>query len=425
MALAFEKFVALRYLRSKRKEVFISIITVISVLGVGLSVMVLDMVMAVMTGFETALQTKLVDASAHITLRRFGGDIENYESLIDLLESVEGVTGAYPYTYNQAMLTSESGAHGLLIRGVANHPVPVDKLAKMVRSKEAVQDLFTPAEIQITRPDGSEDAVKLPTLIVGRELRDRMNLAQGTPVTLFAPRFTASPQGLVPKLRRFVVIDFYRSGLIEYESGLAYASLKDAQTFFGLGAGVTGIEVSVKDLFQAPAISRKILEKLSNLDVQYYATDWTEQNKPLWDAIQLEKRVYFIVLLLLILVASFSIVSTLVMVVMEKGRDIAVLKSMGATDRSILMIFLTQGTLIGSVGIAVGTVLGYLGCIGLREYGFEIDERVFSLNTVPVQIEPMNMAIIAVAAFIITALAGVYPAYRASRLRPADALRFE
>lgn len=425
MQLSFEPFVALRYLRSKRKEVFISIITIISVIGVALSVMVLDIVLAVMTGFEAELQTKLLDANAHIVVRRYGGDVLNYKEAVEKIRSIEGVTAAFPFTYNQAMITASSGARGILIRGISSDQAAADKLAKTLESGLGVQSLFKHVDFEVSRPDGTSDVVKLPPVIVGKALRDRLGVSDGSAITLFAPSFSAGPQGLVPKLRRFAVLGSYSSGLIEYETGLAYVSLPDAQHFFGMGEAVTGVEVVVKDLFLAPEIARQIVSVLGGEMSPYYATDWTEQNKPLWDAIQLEKRVYFIVLLLLTLVASFSIVSTLVMVVMEKSKDIAVLKSMGASDRAILKIFLIQGAVIGFVGILLGTLFGYLGCVGLREYGFEIDERVFSLDKVPVHIIPENMILVAVAAFLITAAAGIYPAYRASKLKPADALRYE
>ncbi|MCB0325356.1 MAG: ABC transporter permease [Bdellovibrionales bacterium] len=421
----FERYIAFRYLRSKRKEFFISIITVISVLGVAISVVVLDITLAVMTGFERELQAKLVDANAHIVVRRYGGDLVEYREPLAIVRGVAGVRAAYPFTYNQAMISSEHGARGILVRGVSEDQEPLEKLRKFAAPGVEVEDLFAPAESVIARPDGSEDTVKFPPIIVGEALRERMSLDRGDLVTLFAPSFTASPQGLTPKLRRFAVLGHYRSGLVEYESGLAYTSLADAQHFFGMGNAVTGIEVSVGDLFRAPQIAQAILEALGGPRSGLYVTDWTEQNKPLWDAIRLEKRVYFIVLLLLTLVASFSIVSTLVMVVMEKTKDIAILKSMGASDFTVLRIFLLQGATIGAVGVVLGTIMGYLGCIALREYGFKIDERVFSLDTVPVEIVPENMLTVAAAALLITALTGLYPAYRASKLRPADALRFE
>ena len=422
---AFERFVAFRYLRSKRKEVFISIITIISVIGVAISVMVLDIVLAVMTGFEAELRDKLIGANAHVVVRKFGERFENWEEVRDKVLKVPGVTGAFPYTYNQAMLTVPSGARGVLIHGISNLPEAKRKVLQYLEEGTDIEQLFSHPAVQVLRPDGTPDQVKLPPIIVGRELRKRLGIPYDEPVTMFSPELSSSPQGLIPKQRRFLVVGSYSSGLVEYENSLAYASMEDAQSFFGLGSSVTGVEVTVKNLFEAKQIAKQIIEVLGGPESNFYATDWTEPNKPLWDAIRLEKRVYFIVLLLLILVASFSIVSTLVMVVMEKGKDIAILKSMGAKDRAILNIFLIQGSIIGIAGTLLGTLLGVVGCWGLREYGFEIDRNVFSLDRVPVHMIPSNFAAVSVAAFIITTLAGIYPAIRASRLKPAEALRYE
>jgi len=421
----FESFMALRYLRSKRKEVFISIITVISLLGVAVSVMVLNIVLAVMTGFEEELQSKLIDANAHITIKHYQGGLEDYTSIAEDIRSLPGVESVFPYTYSQAMVRSDQGARGLLIRGVDNSSQPIEKLQKTLNDPSIITRLFTRGEIEAERSEGGTATVKLPTIFVGEELSRRMGIFEGSIVTLLSPELSSSPLGLVPRHRRFIVGGVYSSGLVEYESGLAYVSIDEAQEFFALGKTVTGIEVMIKDRTRTQPMIEAIQELLKDSDQGFYLSDWTDQNKPLWDAIQLEKRVYFIVLLLLILVASFSIVSTLVMVVMEKGRDIAILKSMGARDSQILKIFLLQGSLIGFGGVVLGTVLGYLGGLLLRQYGFPIDARVFSLDTVPVHLHASNFLMVALAGFLITSLAGLYPALRASNLSPAEALRFE
>lgn len=425
MASRFEPFVALRYLRSKRKEVFISIITVISVLGVAVSVMVLDIVLAVMTGFEAELQSKLIDANAHLIFREIGGDMEDWEELVSVIEKDPDVVTVVPFTFSQAMISTKGGARGVIIRGVPNRGDARGKLARLLPSERETQRLFTPATTPVERPDGTIDEVVLPPLIVGAAFRDQFGVKEGSTVTVLTPQVTSSPQGLIPRLKRFLVVGTYASGLIEYEKGLAYTSLADAQRFFGLGSKVTGIEVDVTDLMRARKIGERIMRSLGPRAAGIVMTDWTEPNKPLWDAIRLEKRVYFIVLLLLVLVASFSIVSTLVMVVMEKSRDIAILKSMGAADSTVRNIFMLQGSIIGAAGIVLGTILGIAGCFALRRYGFKLDESVFSLKEVPVHMIPANFVTVAVAAFVITVIAGVYPARRAAKLRPADVLRYE
>ena len=426
MSRSYSTFIAMRYLRSKRKEVFISIITIISVLGVAVSVIVLNMTMSVMTGFETMLQTKLIDANAHITVRGYGGNVRNFVELIEQVKHVPGVKSAYPFINSQAMLTSSTGgARGLIIRGISNDPAAREKLKSVIKNDSVIEKLFAPASLEIIRPDGDPDTVLLPPLVVGQALSDALYLTQQNPVTLFSPDMRSSPQGLVPKLRRFGVVGNYKSGLIEYESGLAYLSLQDAQSFFGLGDAVSGVEVNVTNLFEAPKIAAAIATALETSQERLDVTDWTRQNQPLFEAIKLEKKVYFFVLLLLILIASFSIISTLVMLVMEKGKDIAILKTMGATDRGIQRIFLLQGATIGGAGVLLGTILGWFGCVLLKRYGFPLDEKVFSTSVAPVEMQLSNFVLVAISGFVITALAGIYPARRAARLRPADALRFE
>lgn len=422
--MAYEPSIAIRYLRSRRKEVFISIITVISILGVAISVMVLDIVLAVMTGFEGELKSKLIDTSSHVVVKQYGGELNAWQDVRESVLAVKDVVSAEPFTYNQAMLSHNGAAAGLLLEGIAETKAQSKRLGKNL-IEGSIEALFEPGKLSIVRPDGEPDTVLLPTVIVGRALANRQRLRVGDPITLLAPQFSSSPQGLTPKLRRFLVAGIYSSGLVEYENALAFISLDVAQSFFSLGVNVTGLEVMVSDLDKARSISREITGALASHGANYDVTDWSMRNKALYDALNLEKKVYFIVLLLLILVASFSIVSTLVMVVMEKSRDIAILKTMGATDASVSKIFLFQGAIIGFFGTLLGTILGVLGCVLLNEVGWELDESVFALTKVPVYFIPQNFAVVAAASFVITILAGVYPAMRAARLKVADALRFE
>lgn len=421
----FERFIAFRYLRSKRKEVFISIITIISILGVAVSVAVLDVTLAIMTGFEREFREKLIGSNAHILVRQFGSQMSGWPELQAKIEEIPEVLSVFPYSYNQAMLSTDAGAQGVILYGVADNPAAKEKIKEFLEPKDTVDFLFSPPKTEIQRPDGTLDQIELPPLLVGRELVRRLGLRPGEPVTVFSPRMSSSPQGLIPKQRRFLVVGIYHFGFIEYEGGIAYTSLSAAQSFFGLGEAVTGLEVRVRNMDRAKDVALVIREKIGGAESPYYVTDWTEQNKALWQAMKLEKRVYFIVLLLVIFIASFSIVSTLVMMVMEKGKDIAILKSMGAPDGSILRIFLMQGSIIGFLGMLLGSIIGVLGCLGLREFGFPLDERVFGISEVPIYMSLENFIIVAFAAFLITTLAGVYPAIRAARLNPAEALRYE
>ena len=419
-----ELFIASRYLQSKRKEVFISIITVISVLAVALSAMVLNMVLAIMTGFESELVARLVSSNAHITIRS-ASMVRDWEQVVLRVRELPGVVDAFPYTYSQAMISVSGGGHGLLLRGIYKAPAAQAKLKELLEQGYESDILFKSHAIDIERPDGVKDTVNLPPLVVGATLRQRLQLEDGQPVTILAPRFGASPQGLVPKLRRFLVVGSYSSGLVEYENGVAYINMSDAQSFFEMGNAVSGVEVVISDVMKAKEARTAISEALSDLNSVHYVSDWMTQNGPILRMMGLEKRVYFIVLLLLVLIASFSIVSTLIMVVMEKSKDIAILKSMGATNGFVLRVFLIQGNIIGVVGTILGTLCGYLGCVGLREFGFPIEMAVFGMDTVPVYLVPENFIVVAISTIIITSLAGVYPARRASKINPADVLRFE
>lgn len=423
----FERFISSRYLRSKRQEFFISIITVISILGVAISVMVLCITLAIMTGFTKELQAKLLNTSAHIVVREFGGPIGDWRKLSSEIEkSSPEILSVSPYTYNQAMISTPRGSRGLLIRGVANTQASLNKIDEVTSDSFDSQQLFERAEVEFTHSGGQVDRATLPPLVVGKALQRKLGLPLGVPVTILSAQMSASPRGLMPRSKKFVPVEIYSSGLVEFEEGLAYTGIREAQKFFKLGDRVSGLEVELSDLNLALEFKKELANVLESAGYSnLYLTDWTEPNKPLWDALRLEKRVYFIVLSLLILIASFSIVSTLVMMVMEKRRDIALLKTIGASSSSIKKIFLYQGITIGFLGVVLGTILGYLGCLALKKWGFQLEEAVFSLSEVPVHIIPANFALVAVVAFVITSLAGIYPAIKAGKTRPGEILRFE
>ncbi|MBX7143203.1 MAG: ABC transporter permease [Oligoflexia bacterium] len=422
---AFSRKVAFRYLWSRRGEAFISIITLISVLGVAIGVMVLNIVLSVMTGFEHELREKIVGANSHVVVRRISGRIDAWEGAASAIEAVPGVDSVSPFTYSQGLLRTQTGATGVLVRGILKDTAAGQQLAQYVGDKKEFEALFSPTAIEVQTEEGQLDTAQLPGILVGRELSRNLGLLPGSPVSVLAPTLTSTPFGLVPKFRRFVVVGTYSSGLVGYEAELAYVAMPAAQQFFAFGSSISGIEVRVKDIDQAPRIAKLILDKLGGLASGFLVQDWTESNKALWDAMRLEKKVYFIVLLLIIVMASFSIISTLVMIVLEKRKDIAVMMTLGASSRSIGRIFRLQGAIIGGIGTLLGLAAGYLGCLALREYGFPLDERIFQMSTVPVQIEPLNFALVGLAAFIICFAATIYPARRAASLQPSDVLRYE
>ncbi len=423
---AFSRKIALRYLWSKRSEAFISIITVISVIGVAIGVMVLNIVMSVMTGFEHELREKIVGTDSHIVINgASGAGIFGWKEVAEKIRGVSGVASVSPFTYHQVLVRSDSRASGLLIRGIEKGSASAEQVARYLPAHRSLDSLFNPAPIKVQLASGEETEASLPGILMGRSLAQTLGVFVATPVSVLAPQVTSTPFGLVPSFRRFVVVGTYSSGLVEYESGIAYVSLEEAQKFFDMQGGVTGLEVRVRDINSAPEIARAIHEATGGLNSGLSVRDWTVTNKPLWDAIQLEKRVYFIVLLLIIVMASFSIVTTLIMIVLEKRKDIAIMKTLGASTPSIGRIFRIQGAVIGGLGTAIGLVLGFVGCWALKTYGFPIDERIFQMSTLPVKIEPFNFVMVGVSAFFICFVATIYPARRAASLEPSEVLRYD
>lgn len=423
--------IALRYLGSKRAEAFITIITIISILGVAIGVMVLNMTMAIMTGFQTELKSRIVGANSHILVWGTSGAIDEWQDVAQKIRSVSGVQSVSAFTQHQALLRRDHGrgnaeATGVLIRGVEPGSAAAAQIATYLgQSPDDPLPLLNPPTILVSSADGDQEEVRLPGLLIGRSLQRNLGAVVGTPLSVLSPQTSATPFGLMPRMKRFVVAGVYQSGLSEFESGLAYTTLEEAQRFFSMGKAVSGLEVRVDDISAASAITARIMTSLGGVKSGVYARDWTESNRALWEALQLERRVYFIVLLLIIIMASFSIVTTLIMLVIEKRRDIAILRTMGASARSVGAIFFFQGAVIGALGTVLGVALGVLGCLVLRWYGFPLNEEIFQMATVPVVMEPINFVVVGVSAFVICCVATIYPARRASTLHPAELLRYE
>lgn len=413
----FEGFLAFRYLGSKRKEVFISIITIISILSVAISAMVLNMTLAIMTGFQKELRTKLIGVGSEVRIGQFGGKIKDYPLVLDLVKGLDEVEGFIPFSRDQALITSGERGIGVIVRGIHDGSASLSKLTNSLPEGENASEVLR--KVKYEDPHSGRIS-NLPPLIVGENLAKRNGLFKGAVVTLLSPNFTSGPQGLVPRSKRFVVSTTFKSGVNEIDSGVCFTSLSEAERFFG--EGVTGIEVDINDPENSGAVKSDMQDLLPS---SYFVVDWVDDNKALWEALQLEKRVYYIVLLLLILIATFSVVATMVMVVIEKTRDIAMLKTLGATDGQVLRTFLLQGVLIGGGGTVLGTCLGLIGCFLLKEVGFGIDPDVFQMEEVPVAISYGNFLLVAGSSFIITSLGGLYPARRASKLNPAECLKFD
>ena len=413
----YEYFIGLRYLRARRQETFISLITLISILGVMIGVMTLNVVMGVMTGFEETLRDRLLGINAHVAVVKSGDQLRDYQKLLDQVVKEEGVVAATPTVYGQVMLTSGARVTGVVVRGV--DPDRVNKVVDIQRymKEGSVAALKAQHPLQI---EGR--TVLLPGILVGERLASQLGVFVGSPVQVVSPLGSPTAIGVIPKVRRFVVSGILNTGMSEIDSTLVFMGLADAQKFFELGDGVTNIEIRVNNVNRSREIAEQIQRRLG---FPYFTEDWSRLWPNLFSALQLEKTVYFLVLLLMVLIGAFNIISTLVMVVMEKKKDIAILRSMGATRESIRNIFLFKGSVIGIIGTSLGVLLGLAVCVFLDTYGFQLPKDTFLISTVPVRIYLGNFVLVAVASLFVCLIASLYPARQAAKLDPVEIIRYE
>jgi len=415
--MSFELFVSSRYLKAKRKQTFISIITFISIGGVALGVMALIVVIAVMSGFENDLKNKILGLNSHALVLSWDNAIENYAQVAQRVESVTGVTAATPFILTQVMVSTGGQVTGAVLRGIDIRSAPkVISLARILK-KGTWQALEDPLLTEGQR--GQE----LGGIILGQELARSLGLSLNDTLSLISPLGEMTPLGRIPKMRPFRLVGIFESGMFEYDSTIAFVSLSQAQSFLGLGSKVTGLELKTRDVYKAAEIARDVQTKLG---FPFWTKDWMRMNKNLFSALKLEKLVMFIILTLIILVAAFNIVASLIMVVMEKTKDIAILKSMGATSGSIMKIFMLEGMIIGTVGTALGLLGGVGLCRILEKYQFiKLPSDVYYISSLPVLMKGWDILMIVASALGISLLATLYPAWQASRLDPAEAIRYE
>ena len=416
----YEWFIGLRYLKAKRKQTFISIITVISIAGVMVGVMALIVVLAVMSGFENTLKEKILGTQAHLNLLKATQEgMDQYQEVAKRVEETKGVVSAAPFIISQVMLSSESNVFGVVLKGI--DPDRVGRVTELAHNLKAgrLEDL-----------KGGKEGDP-PGIILGVELAKHLSVSLNDSIQVISPLGTVTPMGMMPKMRRFRVKGIFYSGMYEFDNTMAYVSLESAQKFFSMGDRVTGIEIKTNDIYKVKEVGQEIRRKMG---FPFWTKDWMEMNRNLFSALRLEKIAMFIILVLIVLVAAFNIISTLIMVVMEKNKDIAILKSMGASSRSILKIFTIEGGVIGVVGTILGTILGLAAAFNLEKitdfvehlFGFKIlSSDVYYIDKLPSQVNPLDVILIVLTAVLISLLATLYPSWRASKLDPAEALRYE
>jgi lipoprotein-releasing system permease protein len=416
----YEWFIGLRYLKAKRKQTFISIITVISIVGVLVGVMTLIVVLAVMSGFEKTVKEKILGTQAHLILQKADQEgLDHYEEVVKKVEGVKGVVSAAPFILSLGMLSSESNVSGVVLKGI--DPDLEGKVTELAHNMK-VGSLRNLKEIG----EGN-----LRGIILGVELAKILSVSVNDNVKVISPSGTITPMGMMPQMKRFRVAGIFYSGMYEFDNTFAYISIESAQKFFDMNSRVTGIEIKIDDVYRVKEIGKEIRHRLG---FPFWTKDWMEMNRNLFSALRMEKIAMFIILILIVLVAAFNIISTLIMVVMEKTRDIAILKAMGAPSKGILKIFVIEGLVIGVVGTLLGAILGLAIAFNLEKvsgfveklFGFKfLPSDVYYIDKLPSQVNLLDVGLIAITAILISLLATLYPSWRASKLDPAEALRYE
>lgn len=411
--LPYELFIAFRYLKAKKRHKAISLNTFISIGGVGLGVATLIATLAVMTGFSEDLRNKILGTNAHIIVQGAArSGISDYKNVAEHIVKIPNVISAAPFIHNEVMLTSPFGTTGTVVRGIdPSSEAAVTDLVRTIKS----------GDIGSIQSGLTIDGALYPGIILGSELARHLAVSTGDLINVVSPTGEIGPLGMIPKFKRFAVVGIFDSGMYEYDSKLAYISIPDAQKFFNTGDVVSAVSIRIDDIFKAKEIARNI-EKV--IGPTYFARDWMEMNRNLFSALLLEKIVMFIILILIVLVAAFNIIGTLTMIVIEKSREIAILKTIGATRRGIMSIFIIQGLVIGVTGTIIGTPLGY-GISVLIQNFFTLPADVYYIANIPVRISIQDILLVGFSAIGISLLATLYPSWQAAKLDPVEALRYE
>ena len=411
----YELLVGLRYTRAKRRNHFISFISLTSMAGIALGVAALIVVLSVMNGFQTELRARILGVASHVQITGANSRLNDWKAVADIAKQHPRVRASAPFVNGQGMLSAGQAVRGTIVRGVL--PAQEDSVADIGKHMRA----------------GRLDALKAGEfgMVLGADLARSIGALPGDKVTLIAPQGQVTPAGLMPRLKQFTVVGLFEIGMFEYDSGLVLIHLEDAQVLYQMDSAVSGLRLKLDDLFAARTVVRELLTTLGN---DYYASDWTRSHANFFRAVEIEKRVMFIILTLIVAVAAFNIVSTLVMLVTDKQADIAILRTLGASPRSVMQIFVVQGALIGVIGTLTGVVGGVILAFNVdvavpaleRVLGFKfLSKDVYYISELPSEVQVGDVTTIGLMSLVIAFLATIYPSWRAARVNPAEALRYE
>jgi lipoprotein-releasing system permease protein len=410
---AFERMVAFRYLRARRQEGFISVIAIFSLLGIALGVATLIITMAVMNGFRVELLGRILGFNGHINVYAAQGPLTDYDALTQQVKALPGIVAATPTIEGQVMATSRGGATGALVRGMREADVQAQPLLAAHVDAKALA------------------AFKDDEVLVGSRLAFRLGLKPGDPITLISPQGSATAFGTVPRIKSYTIAGTFTVGMYEFDNSVVFMPLAAAQTFFNLGNAVSSLEIMVADPDKVQAYDREIAQALGG---RARVFDWQQSNLSFFNAVEVERNVMFLILTLIIVVAAFNIISSMIMLVKDKGRDIAILRTMGATRGMVLRIFMLSGASVGIVGTVAGFVLGIAFASHIEEIRQFIQSiigtdlfaaEIYFLTQIPARIDPGEVATVVAMAFGLSFLATIYPSWRAARLDPVEALRYE
>lgn len=419
--LPYELFVGWRYTRAKRKNHFISFISLTSMVGIALGVAALIVVLSVMNGFQKELRTRILGVASHLEITGSNNQLADWQRVAAFTSRAHHVLASAPYITAQGMLSYDQGVQGAIIRGIV--PAAEDKVADLGSHMKA----------------GSLNDLRAGEfgIILGADLAYALGAQIGDKVVVMAPQGQFTPTGVVPRLKQFTLVGLFQIGMYEYDAGLALIHMDDAAKLYRMGSNVSGVRLKLKDLFEAPAIAATMTDQLNrrlNPYGNYFVTDWTQQHANFFRAVQMEKRVMFIILTLIVAVAAFNIVSTLVMAVTDKRADIAIMRTFGASPASIMKIFIIQGAFIGVIGTLLGAIFGILIALNIEtiipfiEHLFNVQflaKDVYYISDLPSDLVWSDVITIVCVSFVLSLLATIYPSYKASRINPAEALRYE